>query len=57
MANTVRWRSGISALARQRLQLLLKVTTSDFIAETSTAQNLSVLLVRNTRPLSYAVTC
>ena len=57
MADTVSWRSGISALTLQRLQLLLKVTTSEFIAETATAQNLSVLFVRNTRPLSYAVTC
>jgi len=33
--------AGITALTRQRLQLLLKVTTSDFIAETATVQNLS----------------
>lgn len=57
MADTVWWRSGISALTRQWLQLLLKVITRHFIAETSTAQNLSVLFVWNTRPLSYAVTC
>jgi len=57
MADTVLWRSGISALTRQRLQLLLNVTTIEFIAETATAQHLSVLLVRNTRLWSYAVTC